>query len=916
MNFNRKKRVIRKGSPGSRFSRPGALQALKRANQKLHQQLRKQARAIQTLRGQKGLLSGHVKDWKNTFDAMPDAVWLLSPDRRILRCNKATKRLFGKSPKEVIGRRCCEIVHGTEIPPLECSMRRMRRTRRMEHSVIRVGKRWLSVTADPVINKAGALVSAVHIVSDITVKKEAEQALLESEKKYRSLFEASKDAMMTLEPPFWRFSSANHAMVRMFKPKGREELLRYSPWRLSPPKQPDGTSSARKAHRMIQAAMRQGSHFFEWVHRRLDGTTFPTEVLLTRVDREGKTFLQATVRDIADRKQAEAELNRREAYLSAIIENQPGITWLKDKKGRFLAVNRLFAKACGLRTPASLVGKTDLDIWPKKLARKYRADDRQVMKNRKSLSVEELVAIGGVQKWHETFKTAVLDNTGRVIGTSGCGQDITERKAIERELKETKERLEYILGATNTGVDVIDKDFNICYVDPAWEKKYGSYKGEKCYRYFMGRDTVCPGCGIPQAFKTHKKIVTEEVLVHENNRVVEVHTIPFKSNTGEWLVAEFNVDITQRKRIQEALDENRRQLREIIDTVPHMIFAQDRQGRFLLANRAMGLAYGKKPEELIGVRRKDIHPVAEEAEDFLKDNNEVWASGKPALRAGEFFTDIQGRKHILESIKIPFKMAGTEKKAILGVSVDMTEQKKVEDFRNDVVRTISHELRTPLSIEKGAITLVLDGLAGGPVNAKQRELLVMVLHNIERLSRLIDNLLDVSRIESGKLKIYPKEEDLVRIVRDAVFENKKRALDKNLQLKMRLPEQAAVIYADRDKIFQVVSNLIDNALKFTEQGVIELSVKVFEKEVECSVQDTGSGMTQQNMEKVFKKFHQFSRIPGAGEKGLGLGLAICKGFVEAHGGKIWLQSHSGRGTRVTFVLPRRRSKKILSEKGA
>jgi PAS domain S-box-containing protein len=347
-----------------------------------------------------------------------------------------------------------------------------------------------------------------------------------------------------------------------------------------------------------------------------------------------------------------------------------------------------------------------------------------------------------------------------------------------------------------------------------------------------------------------------------------------------------------------------------------MIFAQDHQGRFLLVNQATALAYGKKPEELIGVKRKDIHPVAEEVEIFLKDNRDVWASGKPVLRANESFTDILGRKHTLESIKIPLKMAGTEKKAVLGVAVDMTEQKKVEDFRNDVVRTISHELRTPLSIEKGAITLVLDGLAGGEVNAKQRELLLMVLHNIERLSRLIDNLLDVSRIEAGKLKVRPRDEDLAAIVRDAVFENKKRASDKNLQLKMSLPETAAEVHVDRDKIFQVVSNLIDNALKFTEQGVIELSVKVFENEVECSVQDTGVGMTQQSMEKVFEKFHQFSRIPGAGEKGLGLGLAICKGFVEAHGGKIWVKSHSGMGTCVTFVLPRRRSKEIPSEKGA
>jgi signal transduction histidine kinase len=190
----------------------------------------------------------------------------------------------------------------------------------------------------------------------------------------------------------------------------------------------------------------------------------------------------------------------------------------------------------------------------------------------------------------------------------------------------------------------------------------------------------------------------------------------------------------------------------------------------------------------------------------------------------------------------------------------------------------------------------------------------MVLHNIDRLSRLIDDLLDISRIESGKLKIHQKSEDLSEIVRSVVFEYKNKALAKNLELKMNLPEEASIC-ADRDKIFQVLSNLIDNALKFTTQGFIEVSVKTFAHEVECSVQDTGSGMSEEYLEKVFQKFHQFSRLPGAGEKGLGLGMAISRGFVEAHGGKIWVQSHPGRGTRVTFVLPRRCSGENLPKKG-
>jgi len=1236
---------------------------------------------------------GEVYVLSAVFNAIRDGVVTADiKTGKIVSVNPGACRLFGYSSKEFLSRNISNLHPSAEFQKVSRLFQAQTLPKKKLASDVPCVKKngtvfFADITTNPVL--LGNRRCLVGLFRDITGRKRALEDLRDSEAQYRKLFESSHDAMMTLAPPSWKFTSVNPAMVRMFRTKNKTELFSHRPWVLSPKRQPDGRLSTEKSREMIRKAVVKGAHFFEWTHKRINGELFPTEVLLTRVEKKKGVFLQATVREITMRKRAEAALTQREASLTAIIENQPGITWLKDNRGRFLVVNRAFAKACGMGTPERLAGKTDLDIWPPKLARKYRADDRRVMRQRKSFSVEEPVLVQRVQKWHETFKTAVFDNEGRVIGTAGYGQDITERKQaekaleeseerfrlmldnsldvlyrrnlrsgqydffspgvkrmtgyspaelvgkkldfvlsrvhpndlkagkrilekarkgelehgivnyrfkgkngafrwlsdrftvvngqdgrplywigvsrditdykknehdlqaseirfrrlfetakdgililnkdtgqidevnpfltrllgysreallgkkvweigafknilksqkafkrlqeekyirfedmplqtkkgdlvpvefvsnvyqidgseviqcnirdisarkrsekdlrlahfsidrandaiywigpdgpfvyvneaacrlmgysrkemlsmsvsdldpgfpvskwpihfgelrkkksltfesfhktrsgklvpveiranylnfegkeynfafakditgrkeVERELKETKERLEYVLGATNTGVDVIDKDFNLRYVDPAWKKKYGDYEGEKCHQYFMGRKTMCPGCGIPQALKTHKTTVTEEVLVRENNRVVEVHTIPFKNEAGEWLVAEFNVDITARKKIAETLSENRRQLREIIDTVPHMIFAKDRQGRFLLVNEAVACMYGKKAEELIGTRIEAVHPVRQEVASYLKTSRKVFSSGKPMVTTDESFTDKDGCKHALETIRIPFKMAGVKDTVILGVSVDMTAQKKVEDFRNDVVRTISHELRTPLSIEKGAVALLLDGLAG-TINPKQKELLVMVLNNIDRLSRLIDDLLDISRIESGKLRLQRKNEDLGEIVRSVIFEYKNKALTKSLELKMSLPEEEASIFADRDKIFQVIGNLIDNALKFTTRGSIEVSVKVFAHEVECSVQDTGAGMSEENLGKVFQKFHQFSRLPGAGEKGLGLGLAISKGSIEAHGGKIWVQSHPGRGTRVTFVLPHKCLDENLPKKG-
>jgi len=166
-------------------------------------------------------------------------------------------------------------------------------------------------------------------------------------------------------------------------------------------------------------------------------------------------------------------------------------------------------------------------------------------------------------------------------------RDIAERKRIEAELRETKERLEYILGATKTNVDVIDSAFNLRYVDPAWHKIYGNPAGRKCYEYFMGRSEDCPGCGIPIALKTHKITVTKEVLPRENNRAIEVHTIPFQGQNGEWLVAEFNIDITERGEMQESLQRGEDFLSNIFSSIQDGISVLDEEMNIVRVNKAM-----------------------------------------------------------------------------------------------------------------------------------------------------------------------------------------------------------------------------------------------------------------------------------------------------------------------------------------
>ncbi len=258
---------------------------------------------------------------------------------------------------------------------------------------------------------------------------------------------------------------------------------------------------------------------------------------------------------------------------------------------------------------------------------------------------------------------------------------------------------------------------------------------------------------------------------------------------------------------------------------------------------------------------------------------------------------------ILRSDMAPVK---NEKGEIIGTVVilrDITKEKEVDKMKSEFISIVSHELRTPLSIIKEGISLILDEIMGS-INEKQEKLLTTARKNIDRLTNIISSLLDISKIEAGKVEIKKRLINFNSLVNELVSLFSKRARDKGLELKIALPEKGIEVYVDPEKINQVFTNLMTNALKFTKNGCVEISVKEREKDIECVISDTGIGISKEDLPKVFGKFQQFERTPGAGEKGTGLGLSITKAIVELHNGKIWVESQLGVGTKFGFNLPK------------
>ena len=255
------------------------------------------------------------------------------------------------------------------------------------------------------------------------------------------------------------------------------------------------------------------------------------------------------------------------------------------------------------------------------------------------------------------------------------------------------------------------------------------------------------------------------------------------------------------------------------------------------------------------------------------------------------------------------------KEETIGVVItlrDITREKEVDRMKTEFVSTVSHELRTPLSITKEGISLVLDKIPG-ELNEKQYKILDTARDNIDRLARIINSLLDISKIEEGKTELRKDIVDICLLVKQVAASFGQMIKEKGVELKLDLPDSPMPIYADADRIIQVLTNLVANAYNFTEKGHIEIRVKGFRDTVECSVNDTGIGIAEEDLSKLFMKFQQIGRTAGAGAKGTGLGLSIARGIVELHHGDIRVESEKNKGTAFIFTLPTYTTEEVFKE---
>ena len=339
----------------------------------------------------------------------------------------------------------------------------------------------------------------------------------------------------------------------------------------------------------------------------------------------------------------------------------------------------------------------------------------------------------------------------------------------------------------------------------------------------------------------------------------------------------------------------------LLAALPSILIGVDTQGKVTQWNAVAESTFRIDKSQILG-KKLNESGLKWDQEKLLKGIEDCFKK-QATMRVDDVRFKNGESERVLGFKIIPIGDAGEDDSFALLFGADITERKQLENLKDEFVSTVSHELRTPLLMIREGVCLVHDGILG-PATDEQKKFLNVSLENIDRLSRIINDLLDISKIEAAKMKLERKDTDLGELLRKLetgfapVFRGE-------VKFKICVDPSLGKIPADPDKLNQVFTNLIQNAAKFTEKGFVEAGVCDKGDRVECYVADSGSGIAPEDIPLVFNKFQQFGRTHGAGAKGTGLGLSICKGLVELHGGKIWIESQFGKGTRFAFSLPKK-----------
>ncbi len=510
-------------------------------------------------------------------------------------------------------------------------------------------------------------------------------------------------------------------------------------------------------------------------------------------------------------------------------------------------------------------------------------------------------------------------------------QSLEDRRRAAEDLARLGQENKLILNSAAEGILGLDLEGKHTFVNPAAAKMLG-YEVEELlgrpshslWHHTKSDGSVYPSeeCAICDTYRNgtvHRSSIELFWRKDGTGFSVEYSSTPLYENDELLGCVVVFSDISERQRMEvELMVAKEMQFKTLMELLPSKVFLKDRNSVYISCNENYAKDLKIKPEEIVGKTDHNFFPT-HLAENYRENEQKIMSVGKTEVREEEYHVigDYLGgsKTSYIHSVKAPMRDKEGNVTGLFGLFWDITDQKKLEAEKNRVkvlastaetktkfASTVSHELRSPLAVIIGALDIALDGLTG-QMNDELKEILIIAKRNSERLISLIANVLDFQKIESGKMHYDVQENDLAEVMTEVQVNMGVLSKKKGLDLRVELGKDLLKIKFDRDKLIQVLTNLVSNAIHHTQSGSIVLTARKEEGVVHIRVQDTGAGIAAEDIPKLFQPFEQVGGLKSKQKGGTGLGLAISKEIIFAFRGKIWAESELGKGSTFHVTLP-------------
>ncbi|MDJ0593220.1 MAG: PAS domain S-box protein [Pleurocapsa sp. MO_226.B13] len=635
------------------------------------------------------------------------------------------------------------------------------------------------------------------------------------------------------------------------------------------------------------------------------------EEMVAQRTSELSTTNQLLQAEIVERELTEAALRENQQRLTGILDNADEAIISINEQQHIQLFNQGAERVFGYQAKEVMGQPLDILI-PKALRQVHRQHVEQFSQSSKQSRRmgERSTNVYGRRKNGEVFpaeaSVAKLQTNVGMLFTVML-KDITERKQAQEKLKASSS----LLAKAEKIAKIGSWEYNLKTNELTWSEELFEILG-------FERESTVPLCDrvIERIHPDDRLLVKNTlykghaegkpwqlnyrwILPNGTIKYLESRGEPTRSDRGDVLKVWGTImDISQRIEAEQSLQRSEEQLRLITDSLPILIAYIDDRQRYRYNNRTYETWFGKSRSSFLGRPMKEL--LGENNYRKLKPYVETALAGKAVTFENQPTTE-NGNTYWIAATYIPdFDLKGRVR-GFFSMVDDISDRKAIEQMKSEFISIASHEMRTPLTSIHGVIKLLNAGRLG-EISATGQQMLEMALRNSDRLVRLVNDILDIEKMESGRDRLEKQTCDSAELIQQAIDTLRSMAEEHQITLETNSP--SIKLNADRDRIVQTLTNLISNAIKFSAAGSkVWLTSTLQETEVLFSVKDRGRGIPKDKLETIFERFQQVDASDSRQKGGTGLGLAICRHIVEQHKGKIWVASVYGEGSTFYFSIP-------------